>query len=103
MVTKSANNLAQMREQLAALQQQIEAAESEGRAKAIEQIHAIMEEYGLTPDDLVRKRTRGPNKKSAHPVEPKYQDPKTGATWSGRGREPVWIKGKNRERFLIAK
>ncbi|WP_157047486.1 H-NS family nucleoid-associated regulatory protein, partial [Burkholderia mallei] len=25
----------------------------------------------------------------------------TGATWSGRGREPGWIKGKKRERFLI--
>ncbi|HHT8856776.1 TPA: H-NS family nucleoid-associated regulatory protein [Burkholderia cenocepacia] len=23
------------------------------------------------------------------------RDPKTGATWSGRGREPGWIKGKN--------
>ncbi|POR47714.1 DNA-binding protein H-NS [Paraburkholderia eburnea] len=103
MATKSGNNLAQMREQLAALQQQIEAAENEGRVKAIEQIHSIMDEYNLTPDDLVRKRTRGPNRKAAHPVEPKYLDPKTGATWSGRGREPVWIKGKNRERFLIEK
>jgi len=28
-------------------------------------------------------------------------DPKTGATWSGRGREPLWIKGKKRERFQI--
>ncbi|WP_322048072.1 H-NS family nucleoid-associated regulatory protein, partial [Paraburkholderia sp. J67] len=32
----------------------------------------------------------------------KYQDPKSGATWSGRGRAPDWIKGaKNRDRFLI--
>ncbi|MDP1329472.1 H-NS family nucleoid-associated regulatory protein, partial [Klebsiella pneumoniae] len=33
-------------------------------------------------------------------VPPKYRDPKTGATWSGRGRAPAWI-GKNRDRFLI--
>lgn len=33
-----------------------------------------------------------------------YQDPKTGATWSGRGRAPVWIaSAKDRTRFLIAK
>jgi len=33
-----------------------------------------------------------------------YQDPKTGATWSGRGRAPAWIAGaKERSRFLIAK
>ena len=27
--------------------------------------------------------------------------PKPGKTWSGRGREPIWIKGKNREEFKI--
>lgn len=31
-----------------------------------------------------------------------YRDPKTGATWSGRGRAPSWISGaKDRSRFLI--
>jgi DNA-binding protein H-NS len=29
-----------------------------------------------------------------------YRDPKTGATWSGRGRAPAWL-GKNRNKFLI--
>jgi hypothetical protein len=24
---------------------------------------------------------------------PKYQDPKSGKTWSGRGRRPFWLKG----------
>lgn len=33
-----------------------------------------------------------------------YQDPKTGATWSGRGRAPAWIaNAKDRTRFLIVK
>jgi DNA-binding protein H-NS len=32
-----------------------------------------------------------------------YQDPKSGATWSGRGRAPVWIaEAKDRSKFLIA-
>ncbi|TGP40565.1 H-NS histone family protein [bacterium M00.F.Ca.ET.228.01.1.1] len=31
-----------------------------------------------------------------------YRDPKSGATWSGRGRAPGWIAGaKDRSRFLI--
>jgi DNA-binding protein H-NS len=31
-----------------------------------------------------------------------YRDPKSGATWSGRGRAPAWIAdAKNRSRFLI--
>jgi DNA-binding protein H-NS len=33
-----------------------------------------------------------------------YRDPKSGATWSGRGRAPAWIaNAKDRTRFLIAK
>jgi DNA-binding protein H-NS len=34
-----------------------------------------------------------------------YRDPKSGATWSGRGRAPAWIanaNAKDRSRFLIA-
>ncbi|MFL9922030.1 H-NS family nucleoid-associated regulatory protein [Paraburkholderia fungorum] len=32
-----------------------------------------------------------------------YRDPKSGATWSGRGRAPAWIaEAKNRDRFLIS-
>jgi DNA-binding protein H-NS len=32
-----------------------------------------------------------------------YQDPKTGATWSGRGRAPAWIaNAKDRTKYLIA-
>ena len=31
-----------------------------------------------------------------------YHDPKTGATWSGRGRAPAWLAGaKDRTKFLI--
>jgi DNA-binding protein H-NS len=33
---------------------------------------------------------------------PKYQDPKTGATWSGRGPAPAWLaSAKDRSKFLI--
>ncbi|MPW11069.1 H-NS histone family protein [Paraburkholderia sp. CNPSo 3155] len=36
------------------------------------------------------------------PQQAKYADPKTGATWSGRGRAPAWIAGaKDRSKFLI--
>ncbi|SDI70107.1 DNA-binding protein H-NS [Paraburkholderia steynii] len=37
------------------------------------------------------------------PQAPKYRDPKTGATWSGRGPAPAWLVGvKDRTAFLIA-
>ena len=37
------------------------------------------------------------------PQSAKYRDPKSGATWSGRGRAPAWLAGaKDRSKFLIA-
>ncbi|MCE9620634.1 MAG: H-NS histone family protein [Planctomycetes bacterium] len=41
-------------------------------------------------------------------VKPKYRHPKSGATWSGRGKTPRWMAselkhGKKRESFLIKK
>jgi len=35
-------------------------------------------------------------------VAPKYRDPATGKTWTGRGKAPKWIDGKDRSKFLIA-
>ena len=36
------------------------------------------------------------------PQPAKYRDPKSGATWSGRGRAPEWLaSAKDRSRFLI--
>jgi len=69
-----------------------------------------MAEYELTLDDISPKRHRGRPAgtgktkvatKAKSELPPKYMDPKTGATWSGRGRAPAWL-GKNRTRFLIA-
>ncbi len=34
-------------------------------------------------------------------VPPKYRDPATGQTWTGRGKPPLWIAGKDRLQFLI--
>jgi DNA-binding protein H-NS len=56
----------------------------------------------------VRKATAGVGA-GAHkgqrkgPQPAKYLDPKTGATWSGRGPAPAWLAAaKDRTRFLIA-
>jgi len=36
------------------------------------------------------------------PQPAKYLDPKTGATWSGRGPAPAWLAAvKDRTRFLV--
>jgi DNA-binding protein H-NS len=80
------------------LEAQLEQVRQDEISGVIGQIHALMEEYGLTVEDLGRRRSRkGPKAESVA----KYRDPKSGKTWSGRGRAPAWL-GKNRDRFLIA-
>ena len=44
---------------------------------------------------------RKPRRSKGEKVAPKYRNPETGDTWTGRGREPSWIKGKNRDEFAL--
>lgn len=84
--------------QKAKLEEQLEAARQAELDTAIQQVRQIVQEYGLTAEDLgLAGKTK---KRKGMVVAAKYMDPKTGATWSGRGRAPAWI-GKNRDRFLI--
>lgn len=84
--------------------QEVRAAEVSG---VIEKIRGLMADYDLTVDDIAAKRRRGRPAKGEGRTDdkpalpPKYLDPKTGKTWSGRGRTPAWL-GKNPKRFLIA-
>lgn len=80
------------------LDREIEAAQAAQRAEALRQIRALVAEAGLTAADVF------PPKKSASagPVAAKFRDPETGAQWTGRGKEPTWIRGKDRAPFLIA-
>ena len=68
----------------------------------IQEIRTRVAEYGLTAGQIFGRHggaAKATPRKSAS--APRYRDPKTGATWSGRGREPAWIKGGRRDRFLI--
>lgn len=93
---------AELKAQIARLQAQADEARRTELSNVIEEIRGKIAEYGLTAQDLgfaVAARRGRPPKKA--PLPPKYQDPKSGNTWSGRGKPPKWISGKNRERFLI--
>jgi len=91
----------ELKAQADALAQQAE----EARLAELDSIIAAMREqiaeYNITPEQLFGRR-RATASATRTPVTPKYQDPKTGATWSGRGKPPQWIaNARNRERFLI--
>jgi len=93
---------AELKAQIAKLQAQADEARRNEVANVIAEIKQKIAEFGLSASDLgyaeSAKRGRPPKKA---PLPPKYQDPKTGQTWSGRGKRPKWIVGKNPERFLI--
>jgi DNA-binding protein H-NS len=97
----------QLLAQKEALEAQLEEVRATEVSGVIEQIRALMEQYGLSVEDLQGRRRRGrpagsgAPKAAKEPLPPKYLDPKTGKTWSGRGRGPAWL-GKNPNRFLIA-
>lgn len=75
--------------QKAKLEEQIEAARSKELEAVIQQVRQTVAEYGLTAEDLGLAPRRGRRAGAKAPVPPKYRDPKTGATWSGRGRAPA--------------
>ncbi|MBY9629153.1 H-NS histone family protein (plasmid) [Pseudomonas aeruginosa] len=86
--------------ELAELDVRIEQARARERVRAIETIHELMDTYGIKHKDLVgRNGRRGSYQVSALPA--KYRDPATGREWCGRGNVPLWIRGKDRTRFLI--
>lgn len=92
----------ELKAELAALTEKAEAARAAEFHQILAEIRAKVVEYGITEKDIFGVRRGRQGRTSAHPVAVKYRDPDTGATWSGRGRAPQWIKGaKNRDRFLV--
>ncbi|WDD91177.1 H-NS histone family protein [Burkholderia sp. FERM BP-3421] len=88
----------QLTAQLEKLQQKIDKEREKAISDAIEDIKAKIAEYDITPEELGFRSAAAVKPK--RPLPPKYLNPKTGETWSGRGRAPAWL-GKNRNRFLI--
>lgn len=95
-------NYKDLKEQLAKLEAETEAARIAELEAVVADIREKVAEYGITAE-VIFGRQRASKRKASAPVAAKYHNPKTGETWSGRGRAPAWIKeAKNRDRFLIA-
>ena len=99
--------------QLQALIANAESQMHEARANHVQdvrkKIDALLASSGLALDEVYPTRGRaskGAGKRSA--VAPKYRNPENPAeTWSGRGRQPLWLahalkrRGTSIENFLI--
>ncbi|HDR8861150.1 hypothetical protein WS98_12460 [Burkholderia territorii] len=64
------------------------------RNKVLSEILIAIEEFKFVPDEVFPRTEK-------RKVRPRYFDPKTGAIWSGRGKEPHWIRGKDRRMFEL--
>jgi len=111
--------LEQIQAKLKKLQAQAEAMIAKRAQSVLDDIRKLMEKHGLTAADIeAHSSTKKPRgrpagskssksgvkaKAAAKPKLPaKYRNPKTGETWSGWARPPLWIKDvKDRTKFLI--
>ncbi|WP_028215402.1 H-NS histone family protein [Paraburkholderia mimosarum] len=91
----------ELKAQLAKLENEAAAVRQQEYDAVLTDIRAKVVEFGYTERDIFGSRRGRP--RLSHAVSAaKYRDPASGATWSGRGRAPNWIRdARNRDRFLI--
>jgi DNA-binding protein H-NS len=103
---------AAIKAEIAKLEKQAEVLRKAEVADVVARIKEAIAAYGLTAADLGVGRgraTTGNALKSSTSKEKsttvgvaKYRDPKTGKTWTGRGKPPGWIaSANNRDRYRI--
>ena len=87
------------------LEQQISEARRRELSDAVAQVRSLVSEFGLTPQDVFPAGKgagkTGRSSMAGTKVAPKYRNPATGETWTGRGKAPKWIQNENREKFAI--
>jgi DNA-binding protein H-NS len=93
-------SLAQLRQVREEIDGLIERREQEERRALRQKLEGIAAEAGFSLADLLGNTAatpRGTKVKSAggdkrSTVAPKYRDPATGTTWTGRGKKPKWVE-----------
>lgn len=99
-MSTSYKELLQQRE---ALELAIAQARQNEISSAVAKVRELVAEYGLTAQDVFPSRSVKANApKAVNKVAAKYRDPATGKTWTGRGKAPKWIEGRDRSTFAIA-
>lgn len=101
--------IADLRHELSLLEAEQRAQERQQRVDVLRAMRELLLRHGFKPGELTTARPVNSTGKSTSKsgggrtqVAPLYRDPATGATWSGRGTEPAWIKGRDRQAFKVA-
>ncbi|WP_081061933.1 H-NS family nucleoid-associated regulatory protein [Burkholderia territorii] len=88
------NDLSEYLERKASLEAQIAEDRLSSRGRVLAEVVLAIQEFEFSMEELFRFRTK-------RKAMPRYFDPVSGAIWSGRGREPHWIRGKDRRQFEL--
>jgi DNA-binding protein H-NS len=106
----SMTTLKVLQEKIARLRAQADGIAKKETSAVLKKIWDLMEKHGLTTDDIAvgsrKPAVRSQSTAAKIPPTPsaaaKYLNPRTGATWSGRGRAPAWIaNADDRNEFLV--
>ncbi len=100
------SSLKDLLNQIETLQSQVAQVRQREVGEATAKVRSIIDEYQLSASDIFpggkAKSASKKTGKAGGKVAPKYRDPITGSTWSGRGLAPKWLAGKNKADYLIA-
>lgn len=90
----------ELQNQIAELQRAAEEARANESQGAIEQIRKLMADFDLSIDDIVGKGKKSGGGKGKAQGVVQFRD-NEGNTWSGRGRMPGWLHGKDKEQYRV--
>ena len=97
--------IARLHAQREALDKELAEARERESGRALREIVQKMREYGISLNELMGRKpsveAAAESTAESTGSTVKYRDPVSGSTWSGRGRAPGWIVGKDRNEFLV--
>lgn len=96
-----AGDLMALLAQQESLARRIEDVRTRERENVLQEVRQKIAAFEISPSEIGFGGRGRPAKRVRAAVAPKFRDPDTGSTWSGRGKPPRWIAGKDRSKFEI--
>lgn len=101
----SMTSISEIRRQISDLQAEILRRTEEAKIELRIEFDAKLADAGLELTDIYpelapKRVVAAKAAKFTQSSDPKYKDPQTGATWSGRGRAPQWVQSILEERKM---
>ncbi len=89
-------SLAELEAQQAELTRRIELIKKEERSKVLATVRQEVVRFGFSCEEIMQGTKR---ERVSAPA--KFRNPVSGETWTGRGRTPKWMEGRDKAEFAI--